>query len=294
MSWSMRLPLTYLAVLLIFAIGGTHLSPYDPFALSKESLSPPTPGHILGTDNLGRDIFSGIIAGASTTLAVGFFTALIAALLGVAVGALSGYFGNAVDVVLMRVCEFFQMFPVLFVAIVIVTLSGPGIVKVIAILGLTSWPGIARLVRVGMLSLKKSEFVESAIATGCSSPRLIVRHILPNAIAPAVVAATFVVGRAILTEAGLSFLGLGDPSLMSWGQMLNNAQQFLTRAWWLALFPGTAIAITVLATNTLGDALNDYMNPRIRVHTRATDESAAAQRAASLVPTLKGHVAQRT
>jgi peptide/nickel transport system permease protein len=218
----------------------------------------------MGTDNIGRDIFSGIIFGSRTTLAVGLFTAFVAAALGILIGAVSGYFGGAVDLTLMRLAEFFQMFPVFFLAIVIVTLTGPGLGKVIVILGIASWPGIARLLRVSMLSLKKSEFVEAALSTGCSNQRVIVRHILPNGVAPATVAATLVVGRAILAEAGLSFLGLGDPSVASWGQMLNNAQQFLTRAWWLALFPGIAIALTVIASNALGDALNDFMNPRTR------------------------------
>ncbi|HEY1292344.1 MAG TPA: ABC transporter permease [Chloroflexota bacterium] len=259
-----RLALLYLALLLVLAIAGSALAPYDPFALSQEALSPPTVQHLMGTDNIGRDIFSGIIVGSRTALSVGFFTALVAVMLGVVVGALSGYFGRATDLALMRVAEFFQMFPVFFLAIVIVTLTGPGLGKVIIVLGIASWPGIARLVRVSMLSLKKSEFAEAAIASGCSNQRLIVRHILPNGVAPAIVAASFIVGRSILAEAGLSFLGLGDPSLVSWGQMLNNAQQYLTRGWWLALFPGIAIALTVIATNALGDALNDFMNPRTR------------------------------
>jgi len=259
-----KLALGFMAVLVLLAIAGGKVAPYDPFALSQESLSPPTAQHLMGTDNIGRDIFSGIIVGSTTALSVGFFTAIVAALLGVLVGALSGYFGGVSDVVLMRVAEFFQMFPVFFLAIVVVTLTGPGLVKVIVVLGIAGWPGIARLVRVSMLSLKKAEFVEAAIATGCTNQRLILRHILPNGVAPAIVAASFVVGRAILTEAGLSFLGLGDPSVASWGQMLNNAQQFLTRGWWLALFPGIAIALTVIATNTLGDGLNDVMNPRTR------------------------------
>jgi peptide/nickel transport system permease protein len=264
-----RLALLYLAVLVLLAVAGSRLAPYDPFALSQEALSAPTSRHLMGTDNIGRDIFSGIIQGSATTLAVGLFTALMATALGVLIGSLSGYFGGLTDLVLMRVAEFFQMFPIFFVAIVIVTLTGPGLAKVIVILGVASWPGIARLVRVGMLSLKKAEFVEAAISTGCSNQRLIVRHILPNSVAPAVVAASFIVGRAVLTEAGLSFLGLGDPSVASWGQMLNNAQQFLTRGWWLALFPGAAIAVTVIATNTLGDALNDFMNPKTRARATA-------------------------
>jgi peptide/nickel transport system permease protein len=264
LTWGTGVALAYLGMLLVMAIGAPFIAPYDPLALSPQSLSPPSASHIMGTDNLGRDIFSGIVYGAGTTLAVGFFTAAVAAIVGVLIGSTSGYSGGITDVSLMRLAEFFQMFPVFFVAVVVVTLTGPGLGKVILILGLASWPAIARLVRVGMLSLKKSEFVEAAIATGCSSPRVILRHMLPNGVAPAVVAASFVVGRAILTEAGLSFLGLGDPTRISWGQMLNNAQQFLTRAWWLALFPGVAIALTVIATNALGDSLNDFMNPRLR------------------------------
>jgi peptide/nickel transport system permease protein len=197
----------------------------------------------------------------------------------------------------MRVAEFFLMFPVFFVAIVIVTLTGPGLGKVILVIGLTSWPGIARLVRVAILSLKKAEFVESAVALGCSSSRLVVRHILPNGVAPAIVAASFVVGRSILTEAGLSFLGLGDPTLVSWGQMLNNAQQFLTRAWWLALFPGIAIAITVIAANALGDTLNDFMNPRLRTHASVAPATPRARSSVDtppvVVPAPRAHLVER-
>ncbi len=272
-----RLALLYLGLLLFLAIAASRVAPYDPFALSADALSPPTSQHLMGTDNIGRDIFSGIIYGSSTALAVGMFTALLAAGLGVLIGTISGYAGGVTDLVLMRVAELFQMFPVFFLAIVIVTLTGPGLPKVIVLLGIASWPGIARLARVAMLSLKKAEFVEAAIATGCSSQRLLVRHILPNGIGPAIVAASFIVGRAILTEAGLSFLGLGDPSMTSWGQMLNNAQQFLTRAWWLALFPGAAIAFTVIASNALGDALNDFLNPRIRRRAKAVSEPRSAR-----------------
>jgi peptide/nickel transport system permease protein len=277
MSWSVRLILVYVGLLVFLSVAASRVAPYDPFALSAASLSPPTTAHLLGTDNIGRDIFSGILHGAGTALAVGFFTALLATVVGILVGSVSGYFGGLTDLILMRVAEFFQMFPVFFLAIVIVTLTGPGLTKVILVLGLAGWPGIARLVRVGMLSLRKSEFVEAAIATGCSNQRLILRHILPNGIAPAVVAASFVVGRAILAEAGLSFLGLGDPSAVSWGQMLNNAQQFLNRGWWLALFPGSAIALTVITANAMGDALNDFMNPRTRRRAIEKPESRAAQ-----------------
>jgi peptide/nickel transport system permease protein len=263
-SLGTRLGIAYVVLLAAAGLLATRIAPYDPFALSADSLSSPSLTHLMGTDNIGRDIFSGVIYGAGPTLAVGFLTAIVAAAVGVLVGALSGYLGGVTDLVLMRIAEFFQMFPVFFLALVIVTLTGPGLPKVIVILGLAGWPGIARLVRVGFLSLKRAEFVEAAWSVGCSNQRLILRHMLPNGLAPAVVAASFVVGRAILTEAGLDFLGLGDPSTVTWGEMLNNAQQFLARAWWLALFPGIAIALTVIATNALGDALNDFMNPRTR------------------------------
>jgi peptide/nickel transport system permease protein len=235
---------------------------YDPFAISALALRGPGGSHLLGTDNIGRDVFSGMIYGTRPTLAVGFAAALLSATVGVGVGALSGYYGGLVDQCLVRVTEFFQMWPVFFLALVIVTLTGPGLAKVILVIGLASWPNIARLVRLGFLRLKRAEFVEAAQTLGCSDWRLICRHILPNAVAPAIVAASFTVGRAMLTEAGLSFFGLGDPSFVSWGQMLNNAQQFLLNAWWLAAFPGLALVLTVLAVNTAADALNDAFDPR--------------------------------
>src|SRR5215216_642663 len=152
MTWTVRLILGYIGVLVFLSVAASRVAPYDPFALSADSLSPPSARHIMGTDNIGRDIFSGILHGAGTALAVGVFTALVAALVGVVVGSVSGFFGGVTDLVLMRVAEFFQMFPVFFLAIVIVTLTGAGLPKVILVLGLAGWPGIARLVRVGILS----------------------------------------------------------------------------------------------------------------------------------------------
>lgn len=264
MSWGVRLAAVFLLLLAVVGLFADALAPYDPFALSSDSLKPPAAAHPLGTDSIGRDTLSALIHGIRPTLAVGLLAALIAAVVGVTVGAVSGYFGGWVDLVLMRITEFVQMFPVFFLAVTVVALTGPGQFKVILILGLAGWEGIARLVRVGFLSLNESEFVHAARSVGCSDLRLILRHILPNAIAPAVVAASFVIGRAILAEAGLSFLGLGDPSIVSWGQMLNNAQQFLRTAWWMAVFPGLAIGLTVVAANLAGDALNDFLNPRLR------------------------------
>jgi peptide/nickel transport system permease protein len=272
MSWGLRLAVAYLLLLVFASVFAPLIAPYDPFDLSQDALSAPTALHPLGTDNIGRDVLSRLIYGAQPTLMVGFFAALVASAIGFAIGALSGYFGGWADLVLIRVAEFFQMFPVFFLALVVVTLTGPGHVKVILILGLASWPGIARLVRVGFLSLKRVEFTEAALCLGASDRRVILRHILPNASPPAIVASSFVVGQAILTEAGLDFFGLGDPTLVSWGQMLNNAQQFLARGWWLSLFPGLAIVLTVVAANTLGDALNDFLNPKLR-RTRVSDDA---------------------
>jgi peptide/nickel transport system permease protein len=252
----------FIVLLGLVAILAPMLTRYDPFAISPAALRGPEASHWLGTDNIGRDVFSGMLYGTRPTLAVGFAAALLSATVGVGVGALSGYYTGVVDKVLVRVTEFFQMWPVFFLALVIITLTGPGLPKVILVIGLASWPNIARLVRVGFLRLRRAEFVEAAQTVGCTDWRLIARHILPNAVAPAVVAASFTVGRAMLTEAGLSFFGLGDPRFVSWGQMLNNAQQFLLNAWWLAAFPGLALVLTVLAVNSAADSLNDVLDPR--------------------------------
>ena len=251
-----------LAAVAITAILAPWISPYDPLSLVGPSFRPPAPPFWLGTDNLGRDLLSEIVHGARVSLAVGVLAAASSTLIGVAIGAIAGFFGGGADALLMRTTEFFQIVPRFFLALVMIALSGPGLGKIIFVIAILGWPAVARLVRGEFLRLRTYEFVEAARANGASPATIIVREIVPNAIAPAVVAGSLDVAQAILLEASLSFFGLGDPNHVSWGMMINTAQAFLGEAWWLSAFPGLAILVTVLSVNLLGDGLNDALNPR--------------------------------
>ncbi len=238
------------------------LAPFDPLATGKDSFHRPGWRYLMGTDDLGRDLLSGVLWGARTSLLVGVLAALTSTLIGVVVGGLAGYYGGLVDDLLMRITEFFLVIPRFFLVLVIVALFGSSIWNVILVIGILSWPMTARLVRVEFLSIKEKEFVEASKASGATDLRIILRHILPNATPPIVVSGSLQIARAILLEAGLSFLGLGDPNQMSWGVMLYNAQRFLRHAWWTALFPGIAIFLVVMGFNLVGDGLNDALNPK--------------------------------
>jgi peptide/nickel transport system permease protein len=244
------------------ALLAAAVAPVDPNAIGTVSFRAPAPGSFLGTDNLGRDVLSRMLYGARTSLVVGFLAAFGAMSVGVLVGAISGYYGGRVDDLLMRFTELFQVTPRLILAIVVVALFGASVWIVVAVIAVVSWPTTARLVRAQVLSLRVREFVQAAHALGASDARVIGRAILPNVAGVLVVEASFQAANAILLEAGLSFLGLGDPALVSWGLMLQQAQPFLRRAWWLAVFPGGAIALVVLGLNLFGDGLNDALNPR--------------------------------
>lgn len=254
-------------LVLVAALAGI-LATADPFKVSPQPFRPPSLAHPMGTDNLGRDIYSGVLHGARVSLLVGFLAAVTATGIGILVGALAGFYGGRVDAALMRLTELFQILPRFFLALVIVALFGQGIGKLILVIGLLSWPAAARLIRAEFLSLRTREFVEAARALGPSDLTIAVRHILPNAIPPAIVTGSLDVAQAILLEASLSFFGLGDPNLVSWGGMLNVAQPFLRRAWWMSAFPGIAIFATVIAFNLFGDGVNDAPNPRLRSRTR--------------------------
>lgn len=258
-----------LAVVLLFllvAIFSSLLAPADPFAISPRTIQAPHGGNLMGTDSLGRDTFSQFIHGTRVSLAIGFLAAALGMLIGVIVGAIAGYYGGRVDAFLMRVTEAFQVMPRFILALVIVAMLGSGLNRIIIVIGLLSWPPAARLIRAQFLSLKQQEFVEAARAIGVRPRAIIFREILPNALPPAIVIASLDVAHAILLEAGLSFLGLGDPSVMSWGTMLHQAQRFLTQAWWLSVFPGAAILLVVLGFNLIGDGINEAQNPRLRGH----------------------------
>ncbi len=254
------LVLTLLVVLV--AVFADVLAPYDPFAPIGPSLSPPTADHPLGTDALGRDLLSGVILGARTSLTVAGSTGALVLLIGLLVGTVAGYRGGLLDDVLMRVTELFQTLPRFFLVIVVIALFGPGLDNLVLVLGLTSWALVARVVRAEVLSLSQREFVEAARASGASGSRIVLREILPNALPVATVYLGLLLAQVILLEASLGFLGLGDPTVISWGYLAGQAQEFLRVAWWLSLFPGLAIMVAALGLNLLGDALTDLLGGR--------------------------------
>lgn len=240
--------------------------PYDPNAIHlTQQLLPPSAAHPLGTDNLGRDVLSRMLHGAWISLTVGFVAVGISVTIGLLIGSLAGYFGGWVDSVLMRFVDIMMTFPAFFLILTVIALLGPGFWKVIIVIGLTSWTGMARFVRAEILSLRQRDFIQAARALGIPSHRIIIRHVLPNAMAPVLVAATLGVADAILTEAGLSFLGFGvQPPQPTWGNILTAGRLYIFTAWWLTLFPGLAILITVLAFNLCGEGLRDALDPRLR------------------------------
>jgi peptide/nickel transport system permease protein len=255
-------------VLVLFAVAlfAPWLAPYDPLSINlQEVLMPPSPAHYLGTDTLGRDVLSRIIFGARISLLVGFVAVGIATLIGLFIGALAGYYGGWVDSALMRLVDLMLCFPTLFLILAVIALLGPSIWNIMAVIGFTSWMGVARLVRAEFLSLREREFVTAARALGAGDTRLILRHILPNALTPVMISATLGVAGAILTESALSFLGLGVmPPTPSWGNILTAGKDNIEIAWWLSVFPGLAILITVMSYNLLGEGIREAIDPRLK------------------------------
>lgn len=254
----------FLLVLAALAIAAPWLTSSSPWEMNSQPMLAPfhDPAHWLGSDLLGRDLGIGLLYGARVSLAVGVLTSLATLLMGLLVGAIAGYFGGWVDGVLMRIAEFFQTLPRFVVALIVIALFGTSVFKMIVVIAALSWPQLARVVRASVATLAQSQFVDAARVAGMGNGAIIVREILPNAAAPIVVLGSLDIAMAILIEASLSFFGLGDPNHVSWGAMLNDAQQYLRSAWWMSAFPGLAIALTVLSFNLLGDALNDALNPR--------------------------------
>jgi peptide/nickel transport system permease protein len=252
-----------LSLIVLTAASAGVLFPGDPFAMVGQPYARPLQdGFLLGTDTLGRDIAAGIAYGARVSLMIGFVTTVIIIALGALIGGIAGYFGGAVDDVLMRLTEFFQTIPSFIFAIVVVAILQPSIQAIVISIAIVSWPPLARLVRAEFMSLRSRDFVTASVAMGMGDPRIILTQILPNALSPVIVAGSLMVATAILFESGLSFLGLGDPNVMSWGLMIGAGRVALRSAWWMVTFPGLAILVTVLAINLVGDALNDLLNPR--------------------------------
>ena len=253
-------------VLFIVSFFAPWIAPYDPGAIDlKEILLPPSASHLLGTDQLGRDVLSRMIWGARISLKVGFVATGIAIAIGTILGALAGYYGRWVDGVIMRFVDIMLCFPSFFLILAVIAILEPSIWNIMIVIGLTSWMGVTRLVRADFISLKERDFVQAARVIGVSDFRIIFRHILPNAMASVLVAATLGVAGAILTESALSFLGIGvQPPTPSWGNILTAGKDNIDIAWWLSLYPGLAILVTVLGYNLLGEGIRDSLDPRLR------------------------------
>jgi peptide/nickel transport system permease protein len=254
--------LALLVLVGLTAVCAPVLAPTDPFAVVGPSLAPPSAVHPMGTDALGRDTFGGVVHGARTSLQVVGGVGALVLLIGVTVGVVAGYRGGRWDDVLMRGAEFVQVLPVFFLAIIVIALFGPGLDRLVLVLGCTYWVVLARVVRAEVLALREREFVEAARAGGASPLRIVVREILPNALPAGIVYLGLLLAQVMLIEAGLGFIGLGDPNVISWGYLASQAQQFLRVAWWLSVFPGLAIVTAVLGLNLLADALGDVLGGR--------------------------------
>lgn len=257
--------LVFLGLVALISILAAWIAPADPWKIIGRPMSPPFQDwkHPLGTDMLGRDVLSGVIYGARVSLMVGLVCMIATAAIGIVLGAVAGYYAGRIDDLLMRFTEFFQVLPSFVFAVVLVAIFKPSISSIVIAIVIVSWPPVARLVRSEFLSLRSREFVEASVAVGQGSAWIIFREILPNAVAPVVALSTLMVASAILLESSLSFLGLGDPNLMTWGYMIGTSQTAIRIAWWMSVFPGLALVATVLAINSVGEGLSRALNVRL-------------------------------
>ena len=259
----LRVGIIGLVILLLLVIFGPAIATHDPYDYGPDSLAAPGEnGHLLGTNHLGQDIFSMLVYGVRTSLMVAITASMISGILGILIGGAGGYFGGKVDVVVSELINIFLMIPTFFLIMLIISLFGSDIKNVMIVIGLTTWSSNAKLMRAQALSLRERTFVKSAIALGETKMQVLMKYILPNGIFPVVANTTRGMAGAILTEASLSFLGLGDPNVISWGQMIYQGKQYITTAWWITAFSGIAVIITVIIFYMLGDGLNHVLNPK--------------------------------
>ena len=256
--------LIVITLLIVVALFAPVISPYTPSEQNVfERLQAPSLTHVFGTDDLGRDVFTRMIFGARISLAVGFISVFIILVIGTFLGIISGYYGGKIDYIIMRFTDIVLCFPTFFLIILVIAFIEPNIYNVMIVIGVTSWPGLARLVRAEVLSLKEREFILVSKMMAISNIKIFFVHILPNIISPLMVYSSLAIGGAILTESALSFLGLGvQPPMPSWGQILTSGKDYIYMAWWLSLFPGIAILVTVLAFNLVGEAIRDIFDPK--------------------------------
>ncbi|MCP8881937.1 ABC transporter permease [Devosia sp. XJ19-1] len=259
------LGLSMMAIIVVMCLIGPGLYGIDPYAIVNVPFAPPgTPGALFGTDFLGRDILAGVLIGGRPTLIVGCVAAAMTIGIGVLIGCMAGYFGGWIDRALMKFTEFFQVLPALLLAMVIVSIFEASLLTITLAIGIVGWPQAARLTRAEFLRIRDLEYVRATRTAGARDFYLIFNTILPGALPPIIVASALTTGGSILFESGLSFLGLGDPNMMSWGVMIGQNRNYLLEAWWTVSIPGIAIFLTVLAISLIGDGINDALNPRMR------------------------------
>lgn len=256
--------LVLLGLIVLVAVFAPQLAPHDPQTLTDEMLAGPGAGHWMGTDHLGRDVLSGVIWGTRVSLLVGITAALISMVIGSLIGAISGYAGGALDEGISKLIDIFLMIPTFFLILLIIVMYGNSLLYIMLVIGLTTWPANARLMRAQALSLRERTFTKAAVALGEGHPMILARHVIPNGMYPIIANTTLQMAGAILTEAGLSFLGLGDPNTPSWGKMIFEGRSFIQTAWWVSFFPGAAIVCTVMAFYFIGDGLNLALNPKLQ------------------------------
>ena len=259
----MRLGLICLLILLIIISFAPQIANFNPYEYGNDILSGlGKNGHILGTNHMGQDVFSMIIYGTATSLKVAIISALISGILGVIIGGIAGFFGGKVDQIISECINIFMMLPTFFLILLIIALFGSSIYNVIVVIGITTWPSNAKLMRAQALSIRERTYVKSAKALGENNRQILFKYIIPNGIFPVIANTTVGMSNAILTEAGLSFLGLGDPNIISWGQMIYQGKPYITTAWWISTFAGIGIVVTVTTFYLLGDGLNHILNPK--------------------------------
>lgn len=262
------LGLVIIMIIVVLAIFADQIANYDQVVIKQNlrmRLKPPSAQHWLGTDEFGRDIFARLVHGARVSLKVGILAVGMAIAIGGFLGAVAGYYGGKLDNIIMRIMDIFLAVPSILLAIAIVSALGPNLLNLMIAVSISSVPGYARIVRASVLSIRDQEFIEAARAIGASDARIIFRHIIPNSLAPVIVQGTLGVASAILSTAGLSFIGLGiQPPAPEWGSMLSGGRQYLRYAWWVTTFPGVSIMITILSLNLLGDGLRDALDPRLK------------------------------
>lgn len=251
-------------ILVLVAILAPFIATKDPFFLNDDLISKPSSEYLFGTDGLGRDVFSMVIYGSRTSLKIGITVALVSSIIGTLVGGVSGYLGGKVDKVISELINVFMMLPSFFLILIIIAIYGSSLTNIILVMALTSWTGTARLMRSQAMAIKERTFVKSAKTIGESNFSILFRHIIPNGIFPIIADSTMAISSAILSESGLSFLGLGDPNIVSWGKIIAQGKGYLPDSWWICTFPGLAIVFTVLTFYLIGEGINKVLNPKLK------------------------------